>query len=175
MVLSADEWLLVEAASGGDVAAFEVLVHRNQRRVYRVALRMLGSEADAEDAAQEALLAAWLALPDFRGESAFSTWLYRIVTNECLRVLAARRVWEPLSERLEERGVGPQQRAEVRERLAAVAAGILALTPEQRAPLVLRELEGLSYEEIAQVLGVTVEAVKGRLHRARLSLWEATR
>jgi len=175
MVLETDERILVDAAKGGDDSAFEVLVRRHGPRVYRIALRMLKSPEEAEEAAQEAWLAAWRALPRFRVESTLSTWLYRIVTNRCLALVATSRPSEPLDQRLPDPAPPTEERAELHARLEAVKEGILALTSEQRAALVLRELEGLHYEEIAAVLGVTVETVKGRVHRARASLWRSTR
>ena len=136
---------------------------------------MLGSELDAEDAAQEALAQAWRALSTFRGESAFSTWLYRIVTNRCLKARAARHPVQPLPDvMLIDRDSDPAEALAQSERLHALARHVLTLPAEQRAALVLRELEGLSYEQIAQTLGVTVPAVKGRIHRARLGLLRAS-
>jgi RNA polymerase sigma-70 factor, ECF subfamily len=170
VIVIVDDAHLVRAAQAGDADAFEVLVRRHQERVFRVALRMLGDPVEAQDASQDALIQAWLGLPGFGGRSAFSTWLYRIVVNRCLNLLAARR---PACELLEVSlaAVGePAEEAEMRERLAALVAAILALPGEQRSALVLRELEGLSYEEIATVLGVSVAAVKARLHRARAEL-----
>ena len=172
MIVTADDSLLVDAARRGDVDAFEVLVRRYQEPVYRVALRMLGSESDAQDAGQEALIRAWRSLAHFRGDSAFATWLYRIVTNRCLNVLAARRPVEPLTEAHPDPGADPATIAERRERFRAVADSILALPSEQRAALVLREFQGLAYEEVAEVLGVSPAAVKGRIHRARLGVAE---
>ena len=174
MVVRASDWFLVAAAKAGDLHAFDALVRRHQGAVYRVALRMLGSEVDAQDAAQEALVQAWRALSTFRGESAFSTWLYRIVTNRCLNARAARRPMEALPDVLIDRDSDPPEALERSERLRALVRGLLELPAEQRAALVLRELEGLSYEEIAQVLEVSVPAVKGRIHRARLALLEGS-
>ena len=174
MVVEASDRFLVAAAQAGDVHAFEALIRRHQGAVYRVALRMLGSELDAEDAAQEALVQAWRALSTFRGDSAFSTWLYRIVNNRCLKARAARRPMAALPDVLIDRGSDPAEAVARSERLHALARGVLALPAEQRAALVLRELEGLSYEQIAQALGVTVPAVKGRIHRARLGLLRAS-
>ena len=174
VVVRASDRFLVAAAQAGDLQAFEALVCRHQSAVYRVALRMLGSEVDAEDAAQEALVRAWRALSTFRGESAFSTWLYRIVINRCLKARAARRPMEALPDVLIDLGSDPAEAVAQSERLRALARGVLVLPAEQRAALVLRELEGLSYEQIAQVLGVTVPAVKGRIHRARLGLLKAS-
>ena len=172
MIVTADDSLLVDAARRGDVDAFEVLVRRYQEPVYRVALRMLGSESDAQDAGQEAFIRAWRSLARFRGDSAFATWLYRIVTNRCLNVLAARRPVESLTEAHPDPGADPATIAEHRERFRAVADSILALPAEQRAALVLREFQGLAYEEVAEVLGVSPAAVKGRIHRARLGVAE---
>ena len=135
---------------------------------------MLGSEVDAEDVAQEALVQAWRSLSTFRGESAFLTWLYRIVTNRCYKALAARHPVEALPDVLIDRDSDPAEVVAQSERLHALARGVLGLPAEQRAALVLCELEGLSYEQTAQALAVTVPAVKGRIHRARLGLLKAS-
>jgi RNA polymerase sigma-70 factor (ECF subfamily) len=174
MVLKTDDVHLVRAAQLGDLYAFEELVRRHRTRVYRVAVRMLASPADAEDAAQDAFLQCWSALPGFRAESSFPTWLVQIVINRCLNMLRSRRA-EPLEERHEARAVRLTEVVEARAELKALQVALGGLPPEQRAPLVLRELEGLSYEEIASVLEVTVSAVKGRIHRARLGLVVAMR
>jgi len=170
MVIEASDAVLVAAARDGDLGAFESLVRRHQAAVYRVALRMLGSEADAEDVAQETFVQAWRSLARFRGHSAFGTWLYRIVTNRALNTLAARR--ETAS--LDHDAIGalddPNETLERRERLRAVTEGLLMLASEQRALLVLRELEGMTYAQIAEVLAIPPSAVKGRMHRARLAL-----
>ncbi len=154
--------------------AFAELVRRHQAAVYRVALRLLGSEADAEDAAQEAFVRAWRGLRRFRAESTVSTWLYRIVTNHCLNLLAAHESIEVLESEALSTGDDPAQIAEQRERFVAVARTVAGLPGEQRAALVLRDFEGLSYEQVAQVLGVSVAAVKGRIHRARLAVLKET-
>jgi RNA polymerase sigma-70 factor, ECF subfamily len=172
MIVTADDTLLVDAARRGDLDAFEVLVRRYQEPVYRVALRMLGSESDAQDAGQDAFIRAWRSLAGFRGDSGFATWLYRIVTNRCLNMLAARRPVEPLTEAHTDPRADPAEIADRRDRFRAVADSILALPPEQRAALVLREFQGLTYEEVAEVLGVSPAAVKGRIHRARLAVAE---
>lgn len=174
MVVWVADRVLVDAARAGDVDAFEVLVRRHEGRVYRVALRLLGSDADAQDATQETFVRAWRGLGRFRGESAISTWLFRIVTNRCLNVIVARRPVEGLDLDLPLVGGDPAEIAEQRERFAAVARSVVSLPPEQRAALVLRDFEGLSYEEVAAALGVSVAAVKGRIHRARLSMLRET-
>ena len=150
VVVEASDRFLVAAAQAGDLHAFEALVRRHQGAVYRVALRMLGSEVDAEDAAQEALVQAWRGLSTFRGESAFSTWLYRVVTNRCLKARAAGHPREALADVLIDRDSDPAEALGQSERLHALARAVLVLPAGQRAALVLRELEGLSYEQIAQ-------------------------
>jgi RNA polymerase sigma-70 factor (ECF subfamily) len=174
VVLAADDAVLVRAAQQGDELAFADLVRRHQVRVYRVALRVAGARL-AEDAAQEALVRVWRTLPRFRGESAFTTWLYRVTVNAALDAVAA----EPHAVELPAEPLGPgrgaDEAAQRRERLRALTAAILRLGPEQRAALVLREFEGQSYDAIAEALGTTVAGVKGRVHRARLALAADTR
>lgn len=151
-------------------------MRRHESAAYRVAVRMLGRPADAEEAVQDAFVAAWRALPGFRARSRFSTWMHRITVNRCLTAIAARRAAPaPLSGAEADPGHGPLEAAAAREGTRAVTAAILRLNPDQRAPLILRELEGLSYDEIGEVLDLTPAAVKGRLHRARLELVEAVR
>lgn len=171
VVLVADDVHLVRSAQAGDMAAFEELVRRHELPVYRLALRMLGNASDAEDAAQEIFVRAWRALASFRAESALSTWLFRIAINHCLGLLgrAELRTGPLTGEELDPRP-GPETAALERDALHSLKMAIGKLTPEQRAPLVLREFEGLAYEEIGEVLDLTPGAVKGRLHRARLEL-----
>ena len=170
-VSTADEAFLIRAAQRGDLDAFADLVRLHEVRVYRVALRMLGSTADAEDAAQEALVKAWRSIAGFRQGSAFGTWLYRIVTNHCLNVISSRRpTVEWNDERVADPDLDPAVRAQRRAELGELIASIAALPAEQRAALVLRELEGLSYEEVGEVLQISLAAVKGRIHRARLAI-----
>lgn len=173
MILQVNDRILLQAAQDGDLDAFEALVRRHQAAVYRVAFRMLRSEVDAQDATQDTFVRAWRGLARFRRESAVSTWLYRIVTRRCLDVIAARRPTEDLQIELDA-GVDPADTAEQRERLRAVTRAIAGLPGEQRAALVLREFEGLSYDQVADVLNTSVPAVKGRIHRARLAVLEQT-
>ena len=164
---------LVSRAQTGQLDAFEELVRRHRLATYRVALRMLGDESDAEDATQDAFVQAWRNLAGFRADAAFSTWMYRVVTNRCLNMLRARRRTEPLPDDREAPASRPDRIAEARWQVEDLKLAILRLTPEQRAPLVLRELQGCSYEEIAETLDVSISAVKSRLHRARLELLSA--
>lgn len=171
-----DEATLIVRAQEGDVRAFEVLARRHQAALYRVAVRVTGDPVDAEDALQEALLDAWRRIGRFRGESAFSTWMYRIVTNRCLGMLRRRRpvpveeIEAPAPaqdspERVAERGAG----------IAALRRALTALPDEQRVCFVLREMEDLSYAEISAITGTTEDAVRGRIHRARTRLAEVMR
>ena len=161
---------LVSRAQSGRLDAFEELVRRHRVATYRIALRMLGDESDAEDATQDAFVQAWRKLGGFRADAAFSTWMYRIVTNRCLNMLRARRRTEPLPDDREAPASRPDRIAEARWQVEDLKLAILRLTPEQRAPLVLRELQGCTYEQIAEALDISIPAVKSRLHRARLEL-----
>ena len=169
---------LARAAAKGDIDAFETLLGLYQNKVYGLALRMCGSEEDAWDVAQEAFLAAWRALPGFRGESGFSTWLYRLTANaaiDCLRREKKRRGELsieggelPLS--LPDAGPSPQEATEGGELRAAVNAALARLTDQHRTVLILRELQELSYEEIAGALSLDLGTVKSRISRARKAL-----
>jgi RNA polymerase sigma-70 factor (ECF subfamily) len=175
MVAQLNDADLVSRAQAGRLDAFEELVRRHRTGAFRVALRMLGDESDAEDATQDAFVQAWRNLAGFRADAAFSTWMHRIVTNRCLNMLRARRRTEPLPERHEAPASRPDRIAEANWQVEDLKRAIGRLTPEQRAPLVLRELQGCSYEEIAATLDLSIPAVKSRLHRARLELLAAMR
>jgi len=173
-VVEVDDRILVGAAQSGDLDAFEMLVRRYHAPVYRIALRLLGSSADADDVTQDTFLRAWRSLARFRGDSSFATWLYRIATRRCFDLFAAHRPTQTLDEEQHGPSVDPASTIEQRERLRAITQQIQALPPDQRAALVLREFEGLRYEDIADVLETTVPAIKGRIHRARLALLKET-
>lgn len=166
---------LVARAQAGSLAAFEELVRRHRDRAYRVAYRMLGDRGDAEDATQDALVQAWRALPRFRADAKFSTWIYRIVTNRCLNAQRASRPTDALADVHEAPASRPDELVEAKVRLEQVRLAIADLSAEQRSVLVLREFEGCTYEEIAEVLDLSVSAVKSRLHRARRELMAALR
>lgn len=183
---------LVERAQKGDGAAFAVLVERHQRQLYRLALRMTQSEADAQEILQETFLNAYQKLPNFRGEAQFSSWLYRIAANSALmRLRRKRRAPDALPDQpLELQGpkfsaegqLDPpphsdwSQRADeamqTRELGAAIEVAVKSLPEDYRTVFLLKDVDGLSNEEIAHALELTVPAVKSRLHRARLSLRE---
>ena len=173
---------LVKRTLEGDLGAFETLVERHRAVVYRVAARVVG-EKDAEDVAQDAFLRAFHRLSLFRGESPFRAWLLRITHNAALNALARRRA-EPLEKPDEESseatagtrpGRTPADQLEMTERRDRLAAKLRLIQPSHRAVLVLRDLEGLSYEEIAEVTETPLGSVKGRLHRARRELIELLR
>ena len=169
---------LARRAAGGDEDAFAQLVGLHEKKVYGLALRMCGNPEDAADAAQEAFLAAWKGLPRFRGEAGFSTWLYRLTSNAAIDHL--RRVKRQRGEvSLDGGGPGldavddapsPQAQAEETELREAVAEGLSMLSEDHRQALLLRELRGLGYEEIASELRVDLGTVKSRISRARGSL-----
>ena len=162
---------LVRRYLAGDQAAFTALVDRHQRRVYNLALRMLGREEDAKDATQDAFLNALRKLSSFRGQAAFTTWMHRVTLNTCYDILR-RRKREPL---LDEPAEDVPSRA-TPDPAGAVADAVdvrraLLLVPEEfRAVLVLHDVQDLAYEDIAEILGIPVGTVKSRLHRGRLAL-----
>jgi RNA polymerase sigma-70 factor, ECF subfamily len=170
----ADNWL-VSKARAGDVDAYEVLVRRHRDRIYRIALRMLGDRHDAEDVAQDVVIQVWAALAGFTGASSFTTWLYRIVVNRCLNQIRRRRWTRAVLEGDPPPVVGAEDVVIARQRARATMEAVAALPPDQRAVIVLHQLEGLSYREVAAVVNISEDAVRGRLHRARLSLVESLR
>lgn len=180
MPRSSAESGLVERARLGDVAAFERLLAEHLPRVRRFARSMCGSDADADDLAQDALLKAYASIGAYRLESAFSTWLFRIVRNTCIdhaRRAQVRRVQdrEPL-DACDERHVGPEAGAEEtvagQQLRALLQEGLRALPLEFRSAVVLFEVEGLGQDEVAAIEGVPVGTVKSRLSRGRKQLRE---
>ena len=166
-----DERRLIALAQAGDTGAFRELVERHQARAYALALRILRSASDAEEVAQDAFVRVWTALPGFRGESSFGTWLHRIVARRAFdraQVLKHRRAREQLDEQLPEHAaVEPEHdtlRAALLERLVA------DLSPAQRAAVTLFYWEGRSVEQVANVLGMPENTVKTHLLRARAAL-----
>ena len=167
---------LVARARDGDTRAFEALVRRYQGPIYRLAVRMLNDAGEAEDVTQEVFVTAWRRLPGIQEAKAVRAWLYRIATNRCLNILRARKPTAPLQEETmptANPAASPEARAEAHERLVALRAALGQLTAEQRACWLLREVEELSYAEIAGILHITPPAVRGRLARARAELGEA--
>ncbi|GAA1386114.1 RNA polymerase sigma factor [Pseudonocardia kongjuensis] len=176
-----DDLTLVARAQDGDVHSFAELARRHQDALFRVAVRVLGHRADAEDALQEALIDAWRKIGTFRGDAAFSTWMYRIVTNRCTALMRRKRPTVPLPDddaagaMLVAGSGSPERAAEVDAELAALSRALADLPGDQRTCWVLRELEGLGYAEISHITGASETAVRGRLHRARTALAERMR
>ena len=177
---------LVARAAAGEARAFELLVIKYQRRIERLISRMVSDVDLVQDIAQEAFLNAWRALPQFRGEAQFYTWLYRIAVNTAKRALLGMKrdplVVEAALRSADEDDDGPPRRAEpiaestpetelaAREIAAAVNAAMQALSPELRQAVTLREIEGLSYEEIAELMGCPIGTVRSRIFRARKAI-----
>lgn len=173
---------LERRAKQGDQEAFEQLVLDNQNRIYALALRLCGDREEAADLAQEAFVKVWQGLSSFQGESSFSTWVYRLTTNLCIDHLRKKRRREAVESvvSLDATDGGwaepadwesdPQRLLERSERGRALARGLARLPDWQRQALVLRELSGLSYQEIAAALDIDLGTVKSRIARARLSL-----
>ena len=173
-----EEW--IEAARQGDQDAFAELVRLYEKRVFALTMRMCRNPEDAAEAAQEAFLSAWQGLRFFRGESSFSTWLYRLASNACVDLLRREgRHRAAAGASLDDEEIkidavdpapSPQDVAERRELREQVEAGLAALSPEHRQVLVLREMHQLSYDEISQVLSLDVGTVKSRISRGRRQL-----
>ncbi|MDO5002433.1 MAG: sigma-70 family RNA polymerase sigma factor [Eubacteriales bacterium] len=177
-----EELRTVESVLGGDVNAFETLVLSYEKNVYNLALRMVKNSEDASDMAQEAFIRAYNSLASFRGESKFSVWLYRIVSNVCLDFLRSRSRHPTVSLSVEndegeeteldipDESQSPEALLERRLTRDSVRRGLDALSEEYRQILLLREIQGLSYDEIAETLSMELGTVKSRIFRARKKL-----
>lgn len=181
-VAADDEAQVVAAAKAGDLAAFDQLVSRYERKIFRLTMNITQNREDAEDAMQEAFLKSYEHLPSFQGDSRFYTWLVRIAVNQALMKLRKRRpnqfsLDEPVAAgdnevppEIEDWGPSPEQRFVQVELHEILSRAISQLALEYRAVFTLRDVEGISTEETAQLLGISVPAVKTRLLRARLKL-----
>jgi RNA polymerase sigma-70 factor (ECF subfamily) len=184
-----DDRELLTRAQAGDMSAFESLVDRHEDQVYGLALRMTRSEADAAEITQDTFLSAYQHLNEFRGEAAFGSWVHRIAANNALMRLRRQKVVDIVSDELAgpeftERGSLAEvpesdwsKRADdkiIEDELGrAIQAATDALPEGYREVFLLKDVEGLSYEEISEMVGISIPAVKSRLHRARLALREA--
>lgn len=177
-----EELAIIRRVQKGDVNAFEALVRAYEKNVYNLALRMMGNAQDAEDMAQEAFLKAYNSLPGFRGDSKFSVWLYRIVSNVCLDQLRKKSKRPTVSLSMEDEdgeetqldlpdtAQSPEEMLEKKLTREAVRRGLAQLPEDARQILLLREIQGLSYEEIGETLGLEAGTVKSRIFRARKRL-----
>jgi RNA polymerase sigma-70 factor (ECF subfamily) len=178
--MSETDQALVEAARGGDRGALEKLLERHQGAVYRFGMKMCGEAEDAKDVLQETLFAAVRSLPNFRGASSISTWLYTIARSFCLKKRRTSKFAPDRIESLEAQAEAssevadlrrtPEEDAAARQTKRVLDAAIAGLDPMYREVLVLRDVEGLPAAEVAEILGLTIEAVKSRLHRARVAV-----
>lgn len=180
----ADE-ILIKKSKNGDMEAFELLVRRYENKVYTVAYRFLGNHADASDLAQETFLRLYQALPGFRGDSSFMTWLYRITANACRDELRRQQRYHTVSLDSEAGNnntqaflqapghiPSPEEAVEKKEFNETIQQCLNNLSEEHRLVLVMREIQGMSYEEIAGVLNCSLGTVKSRLNRARQAFRE---
>lgn len=175
-----DERELLQRAQRGDPRAMDELLNRHQKQVYRFGLRMCGDEDAAREVLQQTLLTAFRNLRSFRGDAALSTWLYQIARSACTKhrrpqAIDMRQMASTESEEVQtlpSERPNPEARAHAREMAEVLQAAILALPEQAREVLILRDVEGLSAEEAAEVVGIDVGALKSRLHRARRDLRE---
>ena len=176
------EAAIVRKVLGGDANAFETLVLEYEKNVYNIALRMTGNSEDAADMTQEAFIKAYNSLQSFRGDSKFSVWLYRIVSNVCLDFLRSKNRRPTVSLSVEDdngedtqldvadESQSPELLLDRKLTRESVRRGLDSLPPDYRQILLLREIQGLSYDEIAQALSLEVGTVKSRIFRARKRL-----
>lgn len=176
------EAAIVRKVLGGDANAFETLVLEYEKNVYNIALRMTGNSEDAADMTQEAFIKAYNSLQSFRGDSKFSVWLYRIVSNVCLDFLRSKNRRPTVSLSFEDddgedaqldvadESQSPELLLDRKLTRDSVRRGLDSLPPDYRQILLLREIQGLSYYEIAQALSLEVGTVKSRIFRARKRL-----
>lgn len=174
---------LLERARSGDTQALEELLRVVQPQIYRFGMKMCRHPEDAEDVLQDTMLAVARSLRNFEGKSSMSTWLYSIARNSCVKKRrkskfapaeeeSLERLQADTAEQIESTAADPRSEAESREAWEQVGTAIQKLDPEYREVLLLRDVEGLSAKEVAEVVGVSVAAVKSRLHRARGMLRE---
>lgn len=178
-----DEQVLIEKASEGDADAFEILVERYEKGVYNLAYRLIPDRDDAMDITQEVFLKAFQALPKFRGDSRFSTWLHRVCVNACLDFLRRKQrtqtysLDEPIN--LKESSVVREVRddsgsvedvIETKSLTESVLMALNSVDEAHRTVIVLSDIRGYSYQEIADMLGISIGTVKSRLHRGRMAI-----
>lgn len=180
--MSADDYRLIDACLQGDTEAFGLLVRRYQDRLYHTVYRLVENAEDALDVVQEAFINAYQSLDSFKGDSLFFTWLYRIAVNSAISLRRKRRVVLSIDGLREgEPGADPADPSEItqpghgleqKEQERRIKRALARLSPEHRAVLVMKDMEGQKYEAMAEVLQVPIGTIRSRLHRARLELRE---
>lgn len=182
--MAVSDWELIELFKKGNEEVFEEIVRRYQKKVYNTTYRMMGNHEDASDLAQEAFIRIYRNLHSFKGKSSFSTWLFTVTTNVCRdemrkrqRRLQAQSLSEPVQfedgeveREIADDSMAPEIVSLHREMHDEIQAVIEQLPPEQKEAIVLREFQGFSYEEIAEISGVAVGTIKSRISRARQSM-----
>ena len=177
--MQSDE-LLLRRAQKGDAEAFEELMAAQESRMYAIALRMMGNREDAQDCAQEAMVRIYRAMGSFKGQSSLATWIYRITMNTCLDELRRRKVRKVTSlDTLVESGWSPTDKGETpeeyglrSEKQTVLNDAIQSLPDDMRAAIVLRDIKGYTYDEIADILNANVGTIQSRISRGRERLRE---
>jgi RNA polymerase sigma-70 factor (ECF subfamily) len=172
-----EEQILIKLCQSGDLAAFEVLLGNYEKLVYNLCYHYFGNHGDAADVGQEAMLRIFNKINEFNGKSSFKTWLYRVVTNVCLDELRRRKIKSISLEDIKAQGYepvtvvsGPEESLEQQELYQLLIEILAQLSVTHRTILILKDVEGLDYHEIAAVLGCNIGTVKSRLNRARCAL-----
>jgi RNA polymerase sigma-70 factor (ECF subfamily) len=181
--MEVNEKLLIDKAKAGDIQSFEMLVEKHQKRIFNIALRVIGNHADAADLAQNALIRIYKSIGNFKEESSLSTWIYRITMNVCFDELRRRKNRKLISieqeiqlddgdvkRQLESESPQPSEAAEKKELKSIVRNAIEQLSDEHKEVIILRDLQAFSYDEIASILDLPVGTVKSRINRARSAL-----
>lgn len=171
-------WTIIQQATAGDTRAFRLLVEAHQGFAYRVAFRMVPDEQDAEDIIQEVFIKLWYNLKKYRPENRFTTWLYRMIVNQCLDFMKSRIVKQRgRNENLDTlkyhpTTIAPDEVLQNKELMKLIHEAAVTLSPQQRAVFVLRDLEALAVEEVCEILSMSSGAVKSNLYYARKTLSE---
>lgn len=183
--MSEYEKALLEKARKGDINAFEMLIMEHERKAYNIAYRFLKNSEDAEDITQEAFLRAFKSIKKFKGQSSFSTWLYRIINNTCIDFVRSKQnkytdsidktiryEGEEMEMQIPSNENDPVETVETGEISALMQSMLNQLPDDQRMALVLRDIQGFSYQEIVEITGVGMGTVKSRINRGRMALKE---
>lgn len=173
-----EDTLFIRQAQKGDVRAFEALMARHEKKIYGLCLRMLGNREDALDCAQDAMLRIWRSIAAYRMDASFTTWCFRIATNACLDLLRKQKIRTSVSldmltdlGRIPAAETGdPHAQAIAADTSRALGHGIASLPADLRSAVVLRDIQGFSYEEVADILGIPLGTVKSRINRGREKL-----